>query len=429
MKRMDREDALARALDILPPGDPAGSDPRLVRNAEMLEESRSAREAVADVWLAVSPLTAAPSDVLNSVMKKVDGDRKPSSAEKRSFAPWLLASGWAAAAAITIILWPRAETEFSEPFAQLPADSSGESNPRPSSNSPVNDARSRSAPRHNRELEALRRTVARLTSAGGTTTPRVMNLVAPGSAARSPEETQDRVRQLLLAALRQSLELESGAPHDPASLVIERGWWPEGFSLTDDSATLRHRNFPEDSWQDYGLLKGDDDTYYDPVNEFLWTRDSARGGFVGQKETELDLAPFLQAEDIDPDPGPTQRTQPEGFVIEDPLTNRAQIIIDQIPVPAEGSEQLIVWTDTSGAVTTASLAELVDDSGTVGSEEVFNTQRGSAVADFSSVGDLLQSGTISFSVANSGGLTSFQLVERPLVPNGTPDRVIVSGGN
>jgi hypothetical protein len=32
------------------------------------------------------------------------------------------------------------------------------------------------------------------------------------------------------------------------------------------------------------------------------------------------------------------------------------------------------------------------------------------------------------SIPNSGSLTSFQLVERPLVPNGQPDRIIVESG-
>jgi hypothetical protein len=38
-----------------------------------------------------------------------------------------------------------------------------------------------------------------------------------------------------------------------------------------------------------------------------------------------------------------------------------------------------------------------------------------------------QSGTLYFTIQNTGGLGSFQLLERPLIPNGQPDRIIVEG--
>ncbi len=99
MSRTDREDAIAKALDILPPGDGARSDPRLMRDAELAEEARLTRETAADVWLAVSPLRAAPPDVLHNVMAKIDA-KPPAVAKTRRFTPWLAASGWAAAIAV-----------------------------------------------------------------------------------------------------------------------------------------------------------------------------------------------------------------------------------------------------------------------------------------------------------------------------------------
>ena len=97
MSQTDREDAVARALDLLPPDDGAGSDPRLLRNPELVEEARATREAAADVWLATSPLRAAPSDVLHSIMARIEF-QAPLADRSRGFFPWLAASGWAAAA-------------------------------------------------------------------------------------------------------------------------------------------------------------------------------------------------------------------------------------------------------------------------------------------------------------------------------------------
>ena len=102
MSRTEREDATAKALDILPSGDEARSDPRLLRDPELLDEARLTREAAADVWLAVSPLRAAPSDVLHAVMAKIDA-KPPAAAKVRRFTPWIAASGWAAAIAVAVL--------------------------------------------------------------------------------------------------------------------------------------------------------------------------------------------------------------------------------------------------------------------------------------------------------------------------------------
>ena len=96
MPRNNLEDATARALDLLPHDDPARSDPRLVRDAKCLEEIRATQEAAADVWLATSPLRAAPPEVLSSLMSKVES-RTPLAHRNVKFFPWLAASGWVAA--------------------------------------------------------------------------------------------------------------------------------------------------------------------------------------------------------------------------------------------------------------------------------------------------------------------------------------------
>ena len=425
MNRTDREDAVARALDLLPPGDPAGGDPRMARDARLLEEARSTREAAADVWLAVSPLNAAPPEVLHSVLEKI-GRHEPASAGRKSrWVPWLAAGGWAAAALVALLLWPRGETEAPDPAIADAAGPPAKSRDRMVVATPETE---RIDLRRRKELMALRDTVERLSHPPGRTMPRVMSLSAPGAARRTPEETRERIRAILVEALRRSLEIESGAPQDPAALVIERGWLPQGFSLAGEDMTLRHRNFPEASWQDLGLLKGDDDTYYDPVQQFLWTRDGEQGGFVGRKDAGVDLATFVYPDEVERGVQPVQRTQPEGFVVEDPVTKRAEIVIDQVPAPAEGTEQVLVWTDVAGMTGSASLGELMGNMGTAGTSGGTEVVLNPPFIANSSAGGGVSFPMISLSVSNSGGLSSFQLVERSLVPDGTPDRVIVSGG-
>jgi hypothetical protein len=105
MRRNSLEDATAKALDLLPYDDVGRSDPRLLRDAKCLEEIRVVQEAAADVWLATSPLRAAPPEVLSSLMAKVEA-RTPLAHRHVKFFPWLAASGWVAAA-VTFLLWPR----------------------------------------------------------------------------------------------------------------------------------------------------------------------------------------------------------------------------------------------------------------------------------------------------------------------------------
>ena len=107
MKSEDIADATARALDLLAPGDPARSDPRLVRDPRLAKEMRLTREAAAAVWLAVSPLEVAPPEVLQAVLEEIS-PHAASMEKARSYLPWLAASGWAAAAAVAFFLWPDA---------------------------------------------------------------------------------------------------------------------------------------------------------------------------------------------------------------------------------------------------------------------------------------------------------------------------------
>lgn len=394
MKPDDLADATARALDLLPPTDPARTDPRFLRDAKLAREAHMTRETAADVWLAVSPLCVAPAEALHEIMETI----RPPASNKfagRKLLPWLAASGWAAAAMVALLLWPRAAEQKATDERSVSAQ--------PHDNPVASDfptvARS-SRPRD--EILRLQTRLADMREARRGELPRVMSLNAPGSARRSAAEANQRIQAILTEALRSALEAESGAPTDPASLVIERGWPVGGVNVADDDAIIRHRNFPEHAWRELGLERSDSGDYFDPLHDMLWTKDPEGRGYLGRKiASEEELIGFHNGQEPANEPV-FPRTTPEGFIIENPLLKSAEVVIDQVPPPAEGSAQYFVWTDSTGAANSLPLTS-------VGGVQNF-------------------SGTLITTIPNSGNVTSFQLVERPLVPNGQSDRIIVESG-
>lgn len=445
MKRTDREDAVARALDLLPTDDPARGDPRIVRDAALLGEARATREAAADVWLAVSPLRAAPPDVLHSVMEKI-GPPASTADRRHRFIPWIAASGWAAAVVIAVSLWPhwnhgQARTETVAVQGTGTAPSALFKN----GAAPVAPASPETRPREKQlreELMRLRNTVADLRDEQSVSAPRVMSLSAPGSIQRSPEETRERVWAVLTHALRTSLAAESGSADDPVPLVIESGWLPNGFVVPDEDIVLKHRNFPEDSWREFGLLRSDEGDYYDPAHQILWLPDPAdMGGFIGTKafEPEIDLAAYKRPDEVEDEPKVARRREPEGFVIEDPVTNKAEVVIDRVSAPAEGNKQVLMWTDVagnSGTIDVGTVAATANRGGAVVPPGASTVELPNGVGTFSTGPQLfantsIGSGStymISASVANPSSLSSFQLVEVPIIAGSKPGRVIVEGG-
>ncbi|WP_035615891.1 hypothetical protein [Haloferula sp. BvORR071] len=465
MNRPDREDATARALDILPSGDPAASDPRLVRDAALAEEARATREAVADVWLAVSPLRAAPPEVLNSVMDKIG---LPPAAEKPTkksgrLAPLLAASGWAAAAAVTICLWPHrggegTQSQVAEGGAKSVSAKVGErgilGNDLPvDASHPAYDA---SVERLRREYSNLLKTVEMLRRNELASLPRVMSLTTPDAPRRSPEESRQqmfqKMFQLVTSSLRDQLEVHSSSPDDSvAAFVIEHGYIQPGMDLADNSIVLRHRNFPEDSWKELGLYYSEaTGNYFDRERQLLWTPDPQGGGFVGRKTPEaMDLsdykapvaAPSVAKND-------TSKNQPEGFVLEDPVTKKAEVVIDQVPPLRDGYEQRILWTDASGAsgMIPVLVASNAVSSGGVGNSAVSFTNGSRypflpgpfVFVDGNAGGNgLVVAGgasTVMASFSTTSSVTSFRLVQVPVavagqVTAGVQEQVIVAGGH
>ncbi|MES2920999.1 MAG: hypothetical protein V4819_05615 [Verrucomicrobiota bacterium] len=449
MNTADLADATARALDLLDSNDPANSDPRLLRDPRLAEEARLTREAAAEVWLAVSPLRVAPGDVLPELMAKIDPSARTAPGTGPRFLPWLAVSGWAAAAALAFFLWPDAAVHESGGGRKQLADDSFAADaahqPAPSPAPPT----SREV-RIRKEIVRLQERLAIVGRDRSEEAPRVMHLTAPGTVRRTAEESRQRVQSILTNALRSALEAESASPSEPAALVIERGWLPGGLPLPTNGGIIRHRNFPEQTWQEMGLLRSADGEYLDASANTIWSADPAGRGFIGREITgEEDVTRF----NTDPDPAITKvtkpRTVPEGFIVENSNDNSSEIVIDQVPAPEPGNGHVVLVTDSSGnteaipltpanapAVPDAPLdsappaesgAFSPDVAGWTGAHVIsypYDNRTSAWLYNASAV----NLGTIVFTLQGTTNVGSFQLVQRPLVPNGQPDKIIVEGG-
>ncbi|MCW1922973.1 hypothetical protein OKA05_10455 [Luteolibacter arcticus] len=438
MPRNNLEDATAKALDLLPHDDAARSDPRLVRDAKCLEEIRAVQEVAADVWLAASPLCAAPPDVLSLLMSKVDA-RTPLARRHTRFFPWLAASGWVAAA-ITFLLWPR-DGEKASPVATVdpPVFLSQQVRPEVAASpiTPLLPPDRRVIPNDRRMREELLRAqaqVASLDERGAFDAPRVLGLHSPDALLPEPDEMQRRVVGALADALSSLLEMESGSAGDPARFVLKRGWVPEGLSLAEGEF-IRHLNFPPNAVEEYGLLVSEDGAYFDEEREMIWFPDENGRGYLGRMMTADDNinAFYVPDEKTLAANSVALRTQPEGYVIEDPASNTAKVLIDQVPPPAAGFEQVVIWTDAEGNEGRLSVENPAVTSTEVKTNEVL------AAADnrIPVLPSMSQEGTcrLFFSLPDINGVKSFSLVELPIAAssvaaaatNKVVPKVIVSG--
>jgi len=439
MKTNDLADATAHALDLLPPDDAARTDPRLRRDLLLTEETRLTREAAAAVWLAVSPLRVAPPDVLPAVLRETGPLAQVQLSKKPSSAPLMTWVGWAAAAAFAILFWHSRQTPpatitrknftLSEATASRQTDTL---EPPPVTKPTPRDERLRA------EIERLRARLDEANKVSLTSVPRVMSLCSPGAARRSPEEQQERIHRILTAALRSTLEAQSGAPSDPASLVIERGWLLGGLPIPADGTAIRHRNFPVGSWAELGLLRSEDGLdYYDPDKKTLWLQDRPQHGFIGRQATsEDDLTRFNNSPERNLATVTEIPSQPEGFIIEDTKNKTAQVILDQIPPPAPGHTQWITYTNLSGEIQSLSMGDLATSNSSNSSSQ-FSANSVRALSSGATPGGMsfisgtnlsAFDGTSVFLIPTTNGITSLQVTEQSIVPNGVRPTIILQSG-
>ncbi len=451
MKSSDLADSTARALDLLPSGDPAASDPRMLRDARLVEEARTTREAAADVWLAVSPLHVAPPEILHAVLAKIDPPTLAKLGKPQRYLPWLAAVGWAAAAAIAFLLWPKSQESIFPRAAEI-RSTTPDFHPESASRTPHAAHSKPSDERLRKEILRLQARLADFRAEHGTRSPRVISLSAPGAARRTPDEARQRVQTILTNALRSAMEIESGAPSDPASLVIERGWLPGGLPAPEEGGIIRHRNFPENNWQEMGLLRSKEGEYFDASANIIWSADPEGRGFIGRNISQQDdMSRFSAEPSTDFVKSEKPAVKPEGFIIEDPATHTAEVYIDNLPPPDEGKEQIIRITDSTGKTTSTPISQLhtaaepeaetsiYAPTGTINPFQLSSVRPTSASASvplnsyFASngiAGNLFDSNTayskiVGFITQNNGAIVSFEVVESSIGISGGAETVIL----
>ncbi len=429
MKPTDLADATARALDLLDSDDLANSDPRIFRDPHLARETRLTREAAAEIWLAVSPLRVAPAEVLHELMAKIEPSSLTCPSSGRRMMPWFASSGWAAAVALAFFL---------RPASSIPQVLTRQ-NTRTSSLAGTHSAAEphlshvptpREAAIH-REIARLQNRLATVPQHPSSSSPRVIHLTAPGTVRRTAAESQKRVQSILVEALRSTLEAESATPADPAELVIELGWLPGGLPLPADGGTIRHRNFPEHAWLEMGLLRSEQGEYLDAAAKTLWSPAADGRGFTGRKiAADEELARFTDTPSPATTPAVLPRTAPEGFIIESPTDHKIEVVIDQVPAP--GYQHLVLITDSSGHTETLPIKptpppgeERVMESVIVPAERnLVSNESPQMWISNTSAGSF---GVVILSLTGLHGVDSFQLIERPVVWDGQPDKKIVEG--
>jgi hypothetical protein len=316
------------------------------------------------------------------------------------------------------------------------------------------DRRAVSGDRRIREdLLRLQAQMKSLAEQGALDAPRVLGLRSPNALQQKPEEAQRRVIAVLADALGSLLEMDGGAMGDPASIVLQRGWVPDGF-IPSEGTYIRHLNFPATAAEDYDLLVSEDGAYYDPARQMIWSLDENGRGYLGRRVTGEDNLNAYYTPDEDTLAANramalAMRAEPEGFLIEDPKSNSAKVLIDQVPPPAAGYEQVVVWTDAAGhetripvqntSVTAAAttpapspmpLAVAPMSAAPLATAPTTQDVSAAPLASIPVLPSLAQvgAGRLFFSLPDSNGVKSFSLIELPIVANGVQQpKVIVSG--
>ncbi len=383
---------------------------------EDVATAREVQDAAALTWLAVAALQPAPEVIWQGIQRRITPARVPRPRPRR-WQPLVTWGGWAAAALLALGWWQQAApVRGTSPVPVHPSDSPPLAITEPAVPAPpVQTVPAESALRE--ELRQLRQRLAEVTppaEAPGLHRPAILELRTPGNAtAASPAESNARLQQLVTRALQRDLLLRNA--QDGSAIVLERGWPTAGWLAADSGQSIRHLSFPADRWEELGLWKATGQ-FFDPASSLTWTPAPDGLGYVG-RVTPVAPDPTLYqvpAERLLTSPPTTpaeSQPTPSGYLVSEPGTRDATLLLSNLPEVPPGSEQVVIATAADGSWQQYQIAA--------------NGTRSLVQAGALAAGPLTDSITLSsFSVAD--GTHNFSVIQRPIGTTG--GTVILSGG-
>lgn len=378
-KPIDPESITLHALDRLSPTDAHEAEAAVAQDPELARQLREVEDIAAHLWHASSPLHSAPAEIWDGIAEQI----KESPSQKRVVSLPLALVGWAAALVLLLVL--AFQPAPAPPTPTTTAPSEGDSNDgqdvriaNPSSRPPRSigpgpgPERSLASPQKLRaQLHRLKEQLARYENTSKGSRPTIVSLHPPGTKSRpNPQDSNTRVISLITEALAHDLRRRNEVEVD---LVIEQGWDSDLLREATDDMVLRHRSFLE-ATADLELLTSEDGRFYDPATEFLWTPAEDGGGFLGQRASaDLDLGAFVESivsPDQDPGEGDpilaNNDDDPQGYLVEDPLTHETTLLVDKIPPQPPGSELIARVENANGDIQEIPVTPTAGDSPTDG---------------------------------------------------------------
>ena len=293
----------------------------LAEDPQLAAELREHEEIIAGLWHSAAPLQTMPRSAWGELQERLHKSKTDIPITSPHFSKWLGALGWAAALVLGVFLWTE---EKSTPQEHAQAHEAGEG--KTITKTRIIDSNSGATEAERAVRERLKKVQEKLTTAlaerdSATLASQVIELYPPGqSASDSPEIRSQRLLKLLTEALGQDLQRHD---EEAVSLIIEEGWLDLALQTLPDDAKIRHRTFPAERFDDYGLLRSPEDEYFDPDSKFLWKPAPDGGGYLGSLAPEnLDLSNFSNAPEIkeSPDPSPSapllsDLSRPYGYLV------------------------------------------------------------------------------------------------------------------
>lgn len=331
---------------------------------ELREEVREIQDTAAMTWLALTELQPAPDSIWQGIRQELKLDvARPVPANRML---WKLRTwgGWAAAALLALAWWLQ---ESPRPAGVPATVRTPEGGPirgggNPHLRSPAAQAGSATLaggePALRQELDDLRQRLAealRQPESPGLHRPAILELRAPGNAGAggaSAREAAARLQQLVTQALQRDLMLKR--VRDSSALILESGWPRAGWISGDSGQTIRHLSFPADHWEELGLWKAPDQ-FYDPATSLTWSPAPDGLGYLGRVSPSApDPAGFqmprpreavMEAEGR----GSAAPPAPSGYLVSEPGTSEATLLLADLPPATPGTQHLVVATAADGS--------------------------------------------------------------------------------